>query len=234
MNQIRRIFYKIIQSSVIKMTQYRAVQGRILMLHQIGREKDEFSITPEEFESLALVLNSKHTIRLEEWEKEDDFYALTIDDVPEGFYLYAFPILQKYQIPFTIFVSISFLNAEGYISTKQLLEMSNSDLCTVGSHGVRHEEYYKLDGKDIANDLKESKRKLSELIGKPVELFAYPYGSYYACGLKNKKQVLDVYKYGFGTAKCPITKPLVLPKYFLPRINVDTTYIETLQKNEEI
>lgn len=233
MNQIRRIFCKIIQSSIIKRTLYRAVQGRVLMIHQIGLNDEEFCITPEEFEALAIFLSKRHTIRLEDWEKENNFYALTIDDVPEGFYIYAFPILKKYNIPFTIFVSLSLLNTPGYITMEQLIEMSNSNLCSVGSHGVRHVEYYKLTRNEISKDLKESKMKLSDLIKKPVELFAYPYGSYYACGLKNRKQVLEVYKYGFGTVKCPITAPLVLPKYFLPRINVDATYIEKLQNNEE-
>lgn len=233
MNPIRRLFYKIIQYTAIKRSQIRTVKGRVLMLHQIGLEKDEFCITPKDFETLVLFLSSRHTIRLENWDKESDFYALTIDDVPEGFYIYAFPLLKQYNIPFTIFVSLSLLDTQGYISTAQLLEMSQSELCTVGSHGVRHIEYYRLNKHEIKTDLIESQRMLTELVHKQIDLFAYPYGSYYACGLKNKKQVLDVYEYGFGTVKCPITTPLVLPKYFLPRINVDATYIMKLKENEE-
>lgn len=228
MNPIRRFFYKIIQYSAIKRLQRLPVKGRVLMLHQVGLEKDEFCITPTEVEALASFLSSHHTIRLENLEKEINFYSLTIDDVPEGFYLYAFPILKKYNVPFTIFVSLSLLNTEGYITTDQLLKMANSGLCTVGSHGVRHVEYYKLNRKEIAKDLIESKMKLSELIDKPVELFAFPYGSYYACGFNNKKLVLDTYKYGFGTVKSPITSPSVLPHYFLPRINVDSSYIKQI------
>lgn len=228
MNPIRRFFYKIIQYSAIKRLQSLPVKGRVLMLHQVGLEKDEFCITPTEFEALALFLSSQHTIRLENWEKESDFYTLTIDDVPEGFYVYAFPILKKYKIPFTLFVSISLLNTEGYITTEQLLEMANSDFCTVGSHGVRHVEYYRLNSQEITTDLKESQRVLAGLVHEQIELFAFPYGSYYACGFKNKKLVLDTYKYGFGTVKSPITSPSVLPHYFLPRINVDSSYIKQI------
>ena len=68
--------------------------------------------------------------------------------------------------------------------------------------------------------------KITDLVNKPIELFAFPYGSYYACGLINKKFVLDTYKYGFCTVKSPITAPLVMPKYFLPRENVDTSFID--------
>ena len=103
--------------------------------------------------------------------------------------------------------------------------MAQFPLCTLGSHGVRHIEYYMLSKQEIIIDLKESHKRLSDLVNKPIELFAFPYGSYYACGLINKKLVLDIYKYGFGTVKSPITTPLVMPKCFLPRENVDSSFI---------
>lgn len=227
-SMVRRMFSKGMQIYKIACSRTKRSIGHVLMIHQVGMNDEEFCITPEEFETLVVFLSKNHTIRLENWEEEKDFFALTIDDVPEGFYVYAFPILKKYKIPFTLFVSISLLDTEGYITTGQLLEMANSDFCTVGSHGVRHVEYYTLNGQEIAKDLKESKLKLSELIGKPVELFAFPYGSYYACGFKHKKIVIDTYKYGFGTVKSTITSPSALPHYFLPRINVDSSYIKQI------
>ena len=61
-----------------------------------------------------------------------------------------------------------------------------------------------------------------------VEMFAFPYGSYYACGYANKHLAGDVYKYAFGTVACPITKPSLLKIYYLPRINVDMEFLNLL------
>ena len=227
---VRKILYKCLQTLIIAILRTKYGVGYILMIHQIGMDDGEFSITLDEFQSLVEFLSKHHTIQLKDWEKEREFYALTIDDVPESFYLYAFPVLKKYNLPFTLFVSLSLLDTNGYITTDQLLDMAQYKLCSIGSHGVSHIEYYLMDKHKIIIDLKESQKKLADLVHKPIELFAFPYGSYYACGLKNKKLVLDVYKYGFGTVKSPITLPLVLPKYFLPRVNVDSSFITKICK----
>ena len=166
-------------------------------------------------------LKSKNTIRLENWEREEDFYALTIDDVPENFYYNAYPLLKEASIPFTLFVNVSLLNKDGFITKEQLVEMSKCELCTIGSHGVSHGEFALFSWKQALRDLKDSKCELEQIIGKPVEMFAFPYGSYYACGYANKHLAGDVYKYAFGTVACPITKPSLLKIYYLPRINVE-------------
>ena len=227
---IRKIIYKCLQTLIITKSRTKNCVGHVLMMHHVGVNDGEFSITIDEFKSLVAFLSKSHTIQLENWEKERDFFALTIDDVSESFYLYAFPILKKHNIPFTLFVSLSLLDTNGYITTDQLLEMAKSELCSIGSHGVRHTEFYLLDQQEIIADLKESQNKLADLVHKPIELFAFPYGSYYACGIKNRNLVLDTYKYGFGTVNSPITSPLVLPMYFLPRINVDSVFISKMCK----
>ena len=66
------------------------------------------------------------------------------------------------------------------------------------------------------------------MIGCKVELFAYPYGSYYACGYTHKHLAETIYKYAFGTVACPITKPSLLNNYFLPRINADVEFINNI------
>ena len=106
--------------------------------------------------------------------------------------------------------------------------MSQSEFCTIASHGVSHGEFVLLNKEQALQDLQDSRRELEQIIGKPVEMFAYPYGSYYACGYANKHLAGKVYKYAFGTVACPITKPSFLKKYYLPRINVDKDNLNTL------
>lgn len=229
MKILRRIIGKLLHVFYIYIAKIFPVKGKVLMLHWVGdeiqdKETEPFRISTKQFNSLVQWLKKKNIIRLENWKNEEYFYALTIDDVPENFYLNAYPMLKNMGIPFTLFVNVSLLDKEGFISKEQLLEMSQCEFCTIGSHGVNHGEFTLLNKKQALQDLQDSKHILEQIIGKPVELYAYPYGSYYACGYRNKHLARDVYKYAFGTVACPITVPPLLKKYFLPRIIVDVKF----------
>lgn len=203
------------------------------MLHWVGdevldEEHERYRIQTNQFRKLLEWLKLRNVIRLEKWEQVKNFYALTFDDVPENFYQNAFPLLKESSIPFTLFVNVSLLDKDGFISKEQLLEMSRYELCTIGSHGVTHGEYALLNRMEALKDLEESKAELERLVGKTVEMYAYPYGSYYACGYRNKHLAGKVYKYAFGTVACPITKPSLLRCYFLPRINLNVEFVNSL------
>ena len=226
MKILRRLIGKFFHIFYKSSSNFFSVQGKVLMLHWIGDEKQDeetelYRITIRQCKNLLSWLSRKNTIRLENWESEDNFYAVTIDDVPSSFYKNAYPLFKEAGIPFTLFINVSLLDKEGYITQKQLLEMSQCELCTIGSHGITHGEFALLNSEQALNELKNSKYFLEQIVGKSVELFAYPYGSYYACGYSNKHLAGFVYKYAFGTVACPITKPSLMRKYFLPRINVD-------------
>lgn len=209
-------------------------RGKVLMIHwvcdnRLDDPNEPFRLSKEQFESLIDWLKVKNVIRLENWESEKDFYALTVDDVPECFYFNAYPILVKEKIPFTLFVNVSLLDTVGYITSEQLKEMSSNTLCTIGSHGIEHVEYARLSCAEVLNELHNSKDILERKVGKSVQMFAFPYGSYYACGYKNKVLAGEIYKYAFGTVASPITQPMFFKQYFLPRINVDADFIKSMQ-----
>lgn len=206
----------------------RRIAGRVYMIHNVGGTEGEFNISTTQFDRLLKCLSQKNVIRLEDLDSKDDFIALSIDDVPASFYYNAFPLLKKYGIPFTLFVSCSLLDTEGYITTDMLKEMSTCGLCTVGSHGWKHDFYCKFDENAARVDLATSKTQIENIIDGLVELYAFPYGSFYACGMKQKHLVKDYYKYGFGTVACPITRPSSLPNYFLPRINLTKEIIDKI------
>lgn len=203
--------------------------GRVLMMHKIGDES-AFSLSTEAFSRLLNALKGKNVIRLEDWKTEHDFVALTFDDVAESFYLNAFPLLKQYGYPFTIFVALSLLDTPGFISTAQLQELAACELCTVGSHGISHSYFSRMTKTEVRNELQVSKERLEKLTGKKIDMFAFPYGSFYACGFGKRQLVAEVYEYGFGTVNIPITEKRLLPNYFLPRINVDEKYISSLCK----
>ncbi len=225
---VRRIIGKICHLFHVNVAKLFINRGKVLMLHWVGDEplddeNEPFRISVAQCRKMLLWLQGNNVIRLEDWEHSKDFYALTIDDVPESFYHNAFPLLKKYDIPFTIFVNTTLLDTPGFVTTSQLIEMSQCELCTVGSHGVSHECFTSFDDTQAIADLQCSKEKLEGLIGKTVILYAFPYGSYYACGYIRKHLVSKFYRYGFGTVQTSITQPLIFKKYFLPRINITET-----------
>lgn len=233
MKLVRRIVGKISHIILEMLAKLSCSRGYILMLHWISDEQmpgeyEPYRISVENFKEFVLWLKTKKVIHLLDWERSEDFYSLTIDDVPESFYTNAFPILKDEGIPFTLFVNLSLLDKAGYISKDQLLEMSMCELCTIGSHGVYHSEYAVLNDKQALEELSESRRLLEKIVEKPVDLFAFPYGSYYACGFSNKHLVSDIYKYGFSTVSSPITRPQIFKNYFLPRINVSRKFLNNI------
>ena len=232
-NLLNRCFYSLIQRAIIVICRFSNKPGKVFMLHHVTEKNkdDEFSITVEDLEHFLIDKKNK-TIRLIDWkESKIDFCAFTIDDVPEDFYKNGFPLFQKLKIPFTIFVNTSLLNTSGYINTSQLKEMACSKLCTVGSHGTTHTFYKVLSLDQKYNFLKQSKDILENICGKPIELFAFPYGSLFACGLSSLSLTSKLYKYSFGTIPAKFSCRYLTPEHFLPRHNLNKQYLMHCEKS---
>lgn len=199
------------------------VQGKVLMLHHVGDsdKKSPYNLTVSSFENLLVKLISKNVVSLNEIHNKKDFIALTFDDVPDDFYTNAFPLLKKYKVPFTIFISCSLLDKPGYISREELKAISDCPLATIGSHGVSHKLFRRMGRSQKNDEYLLSKQKLEAIIGKEVLYFAFPFGSYSSCGLLYKKDLLKYYNYGFSTIPVAFTFSSWRQKYFLPRINVE-------------
>lgn len=105
--------------------------------------------------------------------------ALTFDDGYRDNLTVALPLLEKYKMPMTIFVTAGFVGREGYLSEDELREISNHPLVTVGAHGLWHRHFNQLSPADARFELVESRRLLTGITGKTVDLLAWPYGE---CG----------------------------------------------------
>lgn len=190
------------------------------MMHSIGDNKRTFNISSFSFDRLLHFLSSKNVISLGNMNKETDYYALSFDDVRDSFYYNGYPLLKKYHVPFTAFVTCSLLDTEGHITTDQLKILAQDPLCTIGSHGLTHTKYVYKNRMELEYEFKESKQVLESITGIKVNLFAFPYGSFAAVGLSTIKFGLTCYDAGFSTISIPVTVTQLLPASFLPRINV--------------
>jgi Predicted xylanase/chitin deacetylase len=106
--------------------------------------------------------------------------AITADDGHYNFYSVAYPILKKYNLPATFFIAIDKIGVDGYLGWKELREMSDSGLITIGSHTKTHPwiPAVSVDEERLWDELKGSKEVLEKGLGKPVDFICYPSGAF--------------------------------------------------------
>lgn len=104
--------------------------------------------------------------------------VLTFDDGYRDFYEVVFPILKEKNLKATVFVISQFIGGSRYVEWWQLKEMVGSTLVLVGDHTLNHPSVPKLSVDEGRNQIVSARKIIEENIGKKVDFFAYPYGSY--------------------------------------------------------
>ncbi len=110
---------------------------------------------------------------------------LTFDDGFMSNYRYAFPILKRYGMKATIFVTPDpssdnfkkYAHTDAPLTPEQIKEMSDYGI-SIQSHGMTHRYLTDLSSDVIRWELAESKRVLEKMTDKPVRHLAVPSGAY--------------------------------------------------------
>jgi peptidoglycan/xylan/chitin deacetylase (PgdA/CDA1 family) len=125
---------------------------------------------------------------------------ITFDDGYRSWIRIAAPLLRELELPATFFISSGFvglrekdekeflktklgvkgaaLYTRGCLTKKEVRMLANEGF-TIGGHTVTHTDLAKLADRRIAKtEIVRDKNRLEQLIGKSVEYFAYPNGSY--------------------------------------------------------
>ncbi len=156
----------------------------ILVYHSISSPAEplpaDADISPENFEQqLRWLSRWRRVVTLDETlrrSKRLPLVAITFDDGYRDNLTVALPLLEKFQLPMTLFVVAGFVGRAGYLSENELREISQHPLVTVGAHGLWHRHFNRLTPYEARFELTESRRALAAITGTTVDLLAWPYG----------------------------------------------------------
>lgn len=136
----------------------------------------------------------------------DKSVMLTFDDGYDDAYFYATPLLSHYGFGGVFGIVTGYVGNPGYLTWDQLREMRDAGMSLV-SHSVTHPDLGGTTDEATAAEIRDSKERLEEELGVPVQTFIYPYGEPFAYGTEAAQQraVLALAASGYAIA---ITNPL--------------------------
>lgn len=164
----------------------------ILLYHSVNSKTDYIhSVDPEDFESQMRFINRYfNLVCLEDIDKYlndekelgDINMAVTFDDGFRDNYFEAFPILKKYNVPATIFLTIDNINNTinankerfGGLTRSEIEEMKASKLIDFQPHTYSHPVLPSLKSDKIKEEFKKSNNYFRETLNIEPEYFAYP------------------------------------------------------------
>lgn len=171
-------------------TVHAADHASVIMYHRFGAENmPSTNITLEQFEAhLEELASGPYTVMALSEVTEaiiqgrplpDYTVAISIDDAFLSVYKEAFPRLQSYGFPLTLFVATNAIdrNLRGYATWDQIREMQAAGV-EIGSQSHTHPHMHQIDLEKARQEIETSNNRFIEELGIKPQLFAYPYGEY--------------------------------------------------------
>ncbi|PRZ26293.1 polysaccharide deacetylase family protein [Flavobacterium granuli] len=153
---------------------------------------------------------------------------ITFDDTREEQFTIGAAEMKKQGLKGVFFIMTVSINRPNYMTKDQIKSLADNGH-VIAAHTWDHHMVTKYSGEDWNSQLVKPKRKLEEIIGKPVDYFAYPFG------LWNKEAIPEVKKAGYKMAFILSAKrDSIDPLYTIRRIIVPGGWsAESLLKNME-
>ncbi len=76
------------------------------------------------------------------------------------------------------------LNERYFLSPAEIKEINQDPLIEIGGHTVSHPFLRNLPDDEAYREITQNKKDLENLLGRPVEVFAYPFGNAQSCGAR--------------------------------------------------
>lgn len=205
----------------------------ILMYHAVNTSGWKHAIEPVSFEAqIAWLSKHRNVVSLADvvsYVSGDmvltrSAVTVTFDDGYEDFLRVAVPILEKYKIPATLFLTTDLAHNTNSRHTKRLSEkevqtLAKHPLITIESHARTHRRLPTLQLEEVQKELVQSKRDIEMLTDTIPAFFAYAYGD------RSPEVEREAQKAGY-VAAFAITEGSVKPDddlFHLKRVQVDST-----------
>jgi len=193
------------QAVPINHLQYKPFNGiPVLMYHKVNPDRHAgglgLRVKPKDFdwEMHYLRENGFHTVSLgdvlDHYQKGKKLpnkpIVITFDDGYQDNYIYAYPILKKYNFTATVFVVAGTIGKSNIFDSKTKSQPVNKMLTwqeikaldaagfTIGSHTVDHPILTDIPMDQVKLELIDSKKILEQGLGKKIDYFCYPHGRY--------------------------------------------------------
>lgn len=191
-NKVIFLFYHGV--SVNPDLELNSYDGKHVALYKFEQEmayiKKKYNVVPVD-EAIAML---RHDVKM-----VPNTVAVTFDDGYYNNFSYALPILKKFNIPATIFLTIDYIEkgkSGGFLSWKEISDMHKQGI-KFGAHTVTHPVLTHIPIDQVEFELRDSRNRLGSYIKDSVLSFAYPYGIF---NQRIADMVRDVgYSYAFTT-----------------------------------
>jgi len=171
---------------------------RILMYHRVERlpAYDQLTVNPEHFAAqMAYLSKYCRVITLYQAVKElqcggyrQSGVVITFDDGYRDNLIHALPILKRYCLPATIFVTVGFCDqtrqhprypissSRLHLDWKEVRSLADKFNITIGSHSLTHPYLPRLSYAEAQHEITASRRQIAAEINRSVDFFCYPSG----------------------------------------------------------
>ena len=147
---------------------------------------------------------------------------LTIDDAFKSFYDQAWPILKNEKIPFILFVNTREIGTSGYMTWKQIKEISKENFVHIGNHSYSHDYLIDKTDDEIINDINLARKDFKKNLGYNSLFFSYPFGEYSNSFKSIVKNFGFQYAFGQHSGVADDTKDF----FEFPRFSINEKYGE--------
>ncbi len=106
---------------------------------------------------------------------DKNIVVISFDDGNYSDYEAALPILKRYGMRATFFITVNRVGATGYVQWDHLREMAKEGM-SIQSHSLNHVFLSDLNNSSLLHELRESRRRLQEELSLPVHFISLPGG----------------------------------------------------------
>ena len=160
----------------------------ILMYHYIRVNPDpademgaNLSVSPDVFREQMQYLknNGYEAVNVSQILNDDGKkkIAITFDDGYKDAIENAYPALNDFNFPATVFVITEKVGQDGYLSWEDIINLKNAGW-EIGSHTLNHPNLVQIVTDSAKNEITESKKILEEKLKTTINSFCYPAGKY--------------------------------------------------------